>query len=106
MKELYAYYADVLKVISEETRLKIIDMLLCGEMCACEILEKLSIAQSTLSYHMNLLTNSGLIFVRKDGSWMRYGLNESKFKELKSFLDKISTVVSVNNKIKGKNHEE
>lgn len=50
MKELYAYYTDVLKVISEETRLKIIDMLSCGEMCACEILEKLSITQSTLSY--------------------------------------------------------
>lgn len=106
MKELYAYYADVLKVISEETRLKIIDMLSCGEMCACEILEKLSITQSTLSYHMNLLTKSGLVFARKDGSWMRYGLNESKFKELKSFLDKISTVVSVNNKTKGENHEE
>ena len=91
MKQLYAYYADVLKVISEETRLKIIDMLSCGEMCACEILEKLSITQSTLSYHMNLLAKSGLVFARKDGLWMRYRLNESKFKELKSFLDKIST---------------
>ena len=90
MEELYADYAAVFKVISEETRLKIIDMLSCGEMCACDILEKLSITQSTLSYH-NLLTKSELIFARKDGSWMRYRLNDSKFKDLKSFLDKIST---------------
>lgn len=91
MEELYADYVAVFKVISEETRLKIIDMLSCGEMCACDILEKLSITQSTLSYHMNLLTKSELIFARKDGSWMRYRLNDSKFKDLKSFLDKIST---------------
>lgn len=65
-------------------------MLSCGEMCACEILDNLSITQSTLSYHMNLLTKSGLIFARNDGSCMIYRLNESKFKDLKSFLDKIS----------------
>lgn len=87
----YKYFVKILKVISEETRLKIIDMISCGEMCACDILDKLSISQSTLSYHMNLLTNSGLVDVRKDGTWMKYKLNEKKFDELKSFIENISS---------------
>jgi len=49
MKHSYADYVPAIKAMSDETRLKIIDMLSCGEMCACEILEKFSISQSTLS---------------------------------------------------------
>ena len=76
----YSDYATTLKALGEETRLKIIDMLSCGEMCACDILEKLNISQSTLSYHMNLLNKSELVNARKEGSWMRYTLNAAKFK--------------------------
>lgn len=91
MKDSYGDYVLMLKTISEETRLKIIDMLSCGELCACDILEKLSISQSTLSYHMNLLTKSGLVDGRKDGPWMKYTLNQSKISELKAFLAMITT---------------
>lgn len=91
MKDSYGDYVLMLKTISEETRLKIIDMLSCGELCACDILEKLSISQSTLSYHMNLLTKSGLVNGRKDGPWMKYTLNQSKISELKAFLATITT---------------
>ena len=54
MKHSYADYVPAMKALSDETRLKIIDMLSCGEMCACEILEELSISQPTLSYHMKI----------------------------------------------------
>ncbi|MEJ8785723.1 ArsR/SmtB family transcription factor [Peptoniphilus sp. HCN-40583] len=91
MKDSYGDYVLMLKTISEETRLKIIDMLSCGELCACDILEKLSISQSTLSYHMNLLTKSGLVDGRKDGPWMKYTLNQSRISELKAFLATITT---------------
>lgn len=83
----YSDYATTLKVLGEETRLKIIDMLSCGEMCACDILEKLNISQSTLSYHMNLLNKSELVNARKEGLWMRYTLNAEKFNDLKSFIE-------------------
>lgn len=91
MEDIYSDYVTMLKAISDKTRLKIIDMLSCGEMCACDILEKLSISQSTLSYHMNLLSKSELVNAKKDGSWMKYTLNKSKFDELKSFLEIITT---------------
>ena len=90
MDQTYIKYALAFKAVSDESRLKIINMLSCGEMCACDILEKLNISQSTLSYHMKILTESGLIDSSKNGSWMRYSVNHSKIEELKTFLSNIT----------------
>jgi ArsR family transcriptional regulator len=86
MKHSYADYVPAIKAMSDETRLKIIDMLSCGEMCACEILEEFSISQSTLSYHMKILSESGLVNAVRDGAWMRYTLNKERIDELKNFI--------------------
>lgn len=86
----YAEYVPAIKAISDETRLKIIDMLSCGEMCACDILEEFSISQSTLSYHMKTLTDSGLVNGVRDGVWMRYTLNIERTNELIEFLTRIT----------------
>ncbi len=90
MKHSYAEYVPAIKAMSDETRLKIIDMLSCGEMCACDILEEFSISQSTLSYHMKTLTESGLVNGVRDGAWMRYTLNIEKTTELIEFLTGIT----------------
>jgi ArsR family transcriptional regulator, arsenate/arsenite/antimonite-responsive transcriptional repressor len=89
MYRSYAEYVPVFKAISDETRLKIIDMLSCGEMCACTILEEFSISQSTLSYHMKILSESGLVNAVRDGAWMRYTLNKEKTKEVLEFYTRI-----------------
>jgi ArsR family transcriptional regulator len=86
MKHSYAEYVPAIKAMSDETRLKIIDMLSCGEMCACDILEELSISQSTLSYHMKILSESGLVNAVRDGAWMRYTLNKEKTDDVKDFF--------------------
>lgn len=83
--------AVLFKSLSDETRLKIIRMLSCCELCACDLLEAFSITQPTLSYHMKILTESGLVNGRKDGAWMRYTLNEPLFETLKSFVEKVTT---------------
>lgn len=90
MKHSYAEYIPAIKALSDETRLKIIDMLSCEEMCACDILEEFSISQSTLSYHLKLLTESELVNVRRDGAWMRYTLNKEKIDEIIYFLKNIT----------------
>lgn len=91
MKHSYAEYVPAFKALSDETRLKIIDMLSCGEMCACEILEAFSISQSTLSYHMKTLVDSGLVNAVRDGAWMRYTLNKEKTNAVLSFLTEITS---------------
>lgn len=90
MEKYYSEHVPVLKAMSDESRLMIIDMLSCGEMCACDILEGLSISQSTLSYHMKILTSCGLVNGHRDGAWMRYTLNREKVDELMAFLTKLT----------------
>jgi|SRR5690554_1146829 len=89
MEYTYAEFVPAIKALSDETRLKIIDLLSCDQMCACDILELVHISQSTLSYHMKILTECGLINGEKDGSWMRYSINKEKADFLLSFLNKL-----------------
>ncbi|MGI6713267.1 MAG: ArsR/SmtB family transcription factor [Bacillota bacterium] len=89
MEYSHEKYVQVAKALSDETRLKIIDMLSCGEMCACDILENFSISQSTLSYHMKILTESGLVNAVRDGAWMRYTLNKGKISDVLAFFTHI-----------------
>ncbi|MDU3136855.1 MAG: metalloregulator ArsR/SmtB family transcription factor [Anaerococcus prevotii] len=56
----YENLSKKLRVVSDPKRLKIIDMLSCDELCACEILEKFDITQPTLSYDMRKLEEAGL----------------------------------------------
>lgn len=90
MQYSYSEYVPILKALSDETRLKIVDMLSCGTLCACDILEHVHISQSTLSYHMKILTECGLIDAVKDGSWMRYSLNKERSTLLTSFISDIT----------------
>jgi ArsR family transcriptional regulator len=91
MKYNYAEYVPMLKALADETRLKITDMLSCGEMCACDILEFFNITQPTLSYHMKILADCELVNARKEGAWMKYSLNMPKFEALQKFLREIGT---------------
>lgn len=78
-----------MKALSDETRVKIFKMLSCGELCACKILEEFNITQPTLSYHMKILSESGLIDSRKDGVWMKYTINRDNLKSFKDFINDI-----------------
>ena len=85
----YKKYALYLKALGDETRVKIFHMLSNGELCACTILEEFHITQPTLSYHMKILANSGLVNSRKDGIWMRYSVNKVALEELKDLFEHI-----------------
>lgn len=89
MSYSHSEYVPLFKVFGDETRLRIIDMLSCGELCACEILEELNITQPTLSYHMKMLVTCKLVVGRKDGIWMKYQLNPIKVDEFKGFMNQI-----------------
>ena len=91
MDEKYKEYARFFKALSDPNRLMILDMLSCGELCACVILEKFNITQPTLSHHMKSLCSSGLVTGRKEGTWIHYSLNEEKGQELRAFLGEIMT---------------
>jgi len=80
----------VFKALADETRLSILHMLQDGELCACKIQERFDISQPTLSYHMKILSLSGLVKSRKDGLWMRYSLATENFSEARDLLSRFS----------------
>lgn len=77
----YKDTAGVFKALSDPNRLIIIEMLKNGEMCACELLEKLHISQSTLSHHMKILCEVEIVSCRREGKWMHYSLSGKGSKE-------------------------
>ena len=91
MSELYNRRALELKALSDPNRLVILDQLKDGERCACNILELLRISQPTLSHHMRILCEAGLVNCRRDGKWMHYRINTEKFAELGSLLEGFAT---------------
>ena len=70
----------IFKALCDENRVKIIRLLKNGERCACKLLDELQFTQPTLSHHMKILCDSGLVVGRKDGKWMYYSLSEQGIK--------------------------
>ena len=67
--------ATIFKAFCDENRIRILELLLSGEKCACILLEKLNITQPTLSHHMKILCDSGIVASRKDGKWIHYSIS-------------------------------
>ncbi|MHB1275593.1 MAG: ArsR/SmtB family transcription factor [Candidatus Humimicrobiaceae bacterium] len=78
---------DFLRIIAEENRLKIINMLLDGEKCVCEIWKNLDISQNLASHHLKILADFGLVDFRKEGLWVHYSLNKKNLIKNISLLD-------------------
>ncbi|MBE6050896.1 MAG: helix-turn-helix transcriptional regulator [Clostridium sp.] len=89
MNEKFDKYAKILKALSDQNRLKIISILSCEEQCGCEILNHFDFTQPTLSHHMKVLMDCGLVISRKEGTWCRYKLNCENSKELLQLLYEI-----------------
>ena len=75
------------KALADENRLAILMSLQQKGKCACYLLEELNISQSTLSHHMKLLCDSGLVDYRKEGKWMHYSLSEEGVNAFREMID-------------------
>lgn len=91
MKHNYEVNAKIIKALSDPNRLKIIDILSCGEKCACDILEEFDFTQPTLSHHMKVLIECGIVECRKEGVWNHYSLNLCNCNKLMLFLMNLVT---------------
>jgi len=82
----------IFKSLSDPNRLRIIKMLEQKELCLCEISKILGLANSTVSKHLSILRESGLIVDYKDGKWVIFRLAKSPeslyVKEMQSLLSK------------------
>jgi len=85
----YELTAKVFKALGDPKRIQIVDMLSCGEMCACDLLERFNFTQPTLSHHMKVLINAGIVQTRKTGTWHNYSLNEENMKFLSGIIQNL-----------------
>jgi ArsR family transcriptional regulator len=89
MEQVYVDTAKVLKALSDPKRLQIVDMLSCGELCACVILESFHITQPTLSHDMKVLAEAGIVNFRREGKNIYYSLNKSMLLQINQTLGKM-----------------
>ena len=81
------------KALGDSNRLEIVRMLSDGEKCGCRLLEKFEITQPTLSHHMKILVECGLVNDRKEGKWHHYSLNRETLLEFKRFIDGLTCML-------------
>lgn len=74
--------AQLFHALSDETRLGIIERLLEGERCVCELTDDLDAAQSRLSFHLRTLKEAGIVTDRREGRWVYYALNRETLGEI------------------------
>jgi ArsR family transcriptional regulator len=68
-------YIRVFRAFTDENRVRVLELLCQGEQCACVLLHDLKISQPTLSHHMKILCDSGIVKSRREGKWNYYSIN-------------------------------
>ena len=76
----------VFKALGDENRLRILKLLKTGEKCGCDLLEELKITQPTLSHHMKILCDCGIVKSRREGKWMHYTIDCNGVKEIRTLM--------------------
>ena len=87
----YDETASLLKIIADPSRLEILDLLSCEELCGCDLLEHFEFSQPTLSHHMKVLADSGFVTKRRDGNKIMYELNHEIMSTLENSIRIINT---------------
>ena len=83
---MYEMGALMFKALADETRLEILHMLTQGERCACRIQEVFGCSQPTISYHMRLLCEAGLVIARREGAMTCYRAAENLWPQVEALL--------------------
>ena len=107
-------FIKVMKALSDPNRVKIVKMLQHKTMCVCEMREALQIAQPSVSKHLKILEDAGLVLRKKDGQWVDYYLSDgsespyvaSLLGNLKHWLENEEDIEKLRNRIPFINREE
>ena len=77
----------IFRALSDQTRLRILNLLCGGELCVCHLVAVLGVPQPTASRHLAYLRRAGLVVARKEGLWSYYRLAPSRAKSYQMLLD-------------------
>ncbi len=80
----------VFRALSDENRMKILELLCEKELCTADLLKEVNVVQSTMSHHMKVLIESGLVSCRKEGKRSVYSIRKETVKQLETYLEHFS----------------
>ena len=89
MNKQYGNYAKIFKALSDPKRVRIVDLLSCGEMCGCVLLKCFEVTQPTLAHDMKVLTEAGVVTSRREGKRTLYSLNMKALEDIRRHIDEI-----------------
>ena len=92
MATVYEERAKVFKALCDARRQQILELLHGGEQCTCVLTEKMNMPQSSLSYHMKILCESGIVTGRECGKWTYYQISPEGSQKALALLREITTV--------------
>ncbi|MDL2257770.1 metalloregulator ArsR/SmtB family transcription factor [Eubacteriales bacterium OttesenSCG-928-K08] len=96
MTTYFYQYIPIFKALADETRLKIVHMLTCESMCANDILDCFSMTQPSLSYHMKVLTDCGLVNAKRQKGFTMYSVDGARLKSVTALLEEFSDGMEIN----------
>ena len=92
MATVYEERAKIFKALCDERRQKILELLHSGEKCACVLIDEMDMPQSSLSYHMKILCDSGIVISREEGKWTHYQISQQGSEKAIQLLKEITAV--------------
>ena len=92
MATVYEERAKVFKALCDERRQRILELLHSGEKCACVLIDEMEMPQSSLSYHMKILCDSGIVTSREEGKWTHYQISQQGSEKAIELLKAITAV--------------
>ena len=81
----------IFKAFCDERRIKILSLVVGGEICACKLLDALNISQPNLSHHMKILCDAGIVVGRKEGKWMHYSISKEGVQVAQDYLGTLAS---------------
>lgn len=92
MEDLVGFF----KALSDQTRFDILKLLLSREMCVCELIDQLKLSQSLISHHLYHLKVTGLVNMRREGTWIFYSVDRENLNRYKlALLQELQKVTEV-----------
>ena len=79
-------FIGVMESLSDPIRINILELMMSGEICVCDIVKVTGLSQSKISYHIKILKESGLISDRNEGRWVYYKLDLEVLSDIKNWM--------------------
>jgi len=79
-------FVGIMESLSDPIRINILELMMDGEICVCDIVNVTGLSQSKISYHIKILKDSGLISYRQEGRWVYYKLDLEVLSDIQNWI--------------------